>query len=294
MWAGLALVVLMGAEAAAPSPAALPSCPSDADVDAELGKLGATRSEHPEIAIHGNTMRVVLRGPDGATVGSREIEAPASCHERATVAAVLVAAWIGLWREAPKADKATLPVTSTGVRVPETMNAKPTRAPGAEIGLVLAGLYDGDAAAPGALLEVRLPLLGPWLGRIGFSASTEREESVGVGRAGYMRPAMEIGPGLSLGQHGIRGELDLSVLLGLLILQGENLPVTHARTRATAGVATDARLVFSGTHLSPFLSAGGSYWPGRQTLTIDGDPATAELPRWDAHLGMGVLWHPGP
>jgi hypothetical protein len=43
-------------------------------------------------------------------LGSREVEAPASCHERATVAAVLVATWMGVWPEGP------MPVPTPAVR----------------------------------------------------------------------------------------------------------------------------------------------------------------------------------
>ncbi len=42
-------------------------------------------------------MQVALRGLDGAVSGAREVAAPASCAERARVAAVLISAWVGAW-----------------------------------------------------------------------------------------------------------------------------------------------------------------------------------------------------
>jgi hypothetical protein len=232
-------------------------------------------------------MRVVLRGQDGLTLGSREVEAPASCHERATVAAVLVATWMGIW---PEASKAANPPPSPGTPQQPATQARESRT---EIGLALLGAYDGNAFGAGVASETRWSLLGPLRGFVGLSATTEREKDVGSGHAGYMRPALEVGPALGLGRGRTRGEIGLSGRLGLLILRGKDLPVTYLRTHAVPGAAADLRLVFAGKQLSPFITASGTYWFSRQTVSVDPGVATAELPRWDAQIGLGFLWAPG-
>ena len=48
-------------------------------------------------------MRIALRSRDGAIIGAREVAAPDGCHERASVAAVFLAAWVGEWSTEPLA-----------------------------------------------------------------------------------------------------------------------------------------------------------------------------------------------
>jgi hypothetical protein len=129
---------------------------------------------------------------------------------------------------------------------------------------------------------------------VALSATTEREIDVGGGHAAYLRPSIDVGPSLGLGSHRVRAEIGLSARLGLLILRGKDLPVTHLTARAVPGLAAGLRLVFVGNSLSPFVTAGGAYWFGRESVKLDDDPATAELPRWDAQVGVGILWARGP
>jgi len=96
MWAALAVMAVSLAEVR-PSSSGDPRCPDPSEIEAQLVRLGVGGGTRPEITIADDRMRVVLRGQDGVTLGSREVEAPASCHERATVAAVLVATWMGVW-----------------------------------------------------------------------------------------------------------------------------------------------------------------------------------------------------
>jgi hypothetical protein len=94
------LVTVLLLAAAAPAPVA--RCPSPDAVAAELERLGTAAAVAavgtPEIQVDGARMRVALRGLDGNVSGVREVAAPASCAERASVAAVLVSAWVGAWR----------------------------------------------------------------------------------------------------------------------------------------------------------------------------------------------------
>jgi hypothetical protein len=82
-------------------PARAAECPSTAALAAQLERLGTARAVAavgtPEIQVSGARMRVGLRGLDGVLSGVREVVAPASCAERASVAAILVSAWVGAW-----------------------------------------------------------------------------------------------------------------------------------------------------------------------------------------------------
>ncbi len=93
-----AALVLCAATAAA-APAA--SCPERHDVEQEIDRLGAASAlalkGTTDVSVDGGGMRIVLRGRDGKVLGAREVAAPEACQERAVVAAVVIAAWLGEW-----------------------------------------------------------------------------------------------------------------------------------------------------------------------------------------------------
>ncbi|HEX7508919.1 MAG TPA: hypothetical protein VF550_19255 [Polyangia bacterium] len=307
-------------------------CPSDSEVKAELLRLGAAPDLNPAITFVGDRMQVQLRGRDGIPIGSREVEAPATCRERATAAAVFVAAWTGLWPEGPKMENKN-PLTAQGApssapppsaKSPASIvpaattpsasplaSALPTPTPAStpppsvrtaaashsvhhprktEIGLAIMGAYDGNASAVAAALELRRWLAGSVLGFVGLTGTSERERSVGSAVGGYTFPALEAGAALGAERGRLRGELGLSARLGILIVRGKDLPSTHVKARAVSGMAATLRLVRIGERFSPFATVASSWWIGRRTLALDNDAATADLPGWDAQVGLGVLW----
>lgn len=97
LWAGAVTVLPMGT-----------TCPSGDAIAAELDRLGSLAAlaslGSPEVTVNDAKLYVVLRGQDGSMLGARDVAAPEACNERATVAAVLIAAWVGEWTIAPMAD----------------------------------------------------------------------------------------------------------------------------------------------------------------------------------------------
>jgi len=297
MWVGFALSIAAGLAAnldvATPAP-----CPTEREVEAELARLGAERGARPEITITDNVMHVVLRSQDGTIVGSREVETPAGCRERATVAAVFVATWMGIWPEAASGAKPTSPATpGLAVAKPAIIASPAPPAPvagsSAEIALAFAGAYDGNATAFGLALSASRALSGGFRAFIAASAATERDRRVGLATAGYIRPTLEAGPALRIGRGAIGAEIGLSGRLGLLIVRGKDLPITHSAAHAIPGAGAYVRLYLGSKSLVPFAFASGAYWFDRQTLTLDSDKTQSNLPRWDAAAGLGMLWAPG-
>jgi hypothetical protein len=283
MWAGVLLTVLGALEPAAnPEPQA-PACPSPDEVAAELARVGATGAPAPDIVVDAGRMRVILRDRYGGLVGSREVEAPPSCRERATVAATFVATWMGVW-PAAAADVASPPRPAIAPPPP----AAPRRT---QLGLAVLGAHDGNAAALGLAAELRRDF-GPVAAVLAASGTTERTHTVGPGRAGYRCPAVELGPAYRLGQGRWQGEVGAAARLGLLLVRGLDLAATHQKTHLVPGASAALRLVHVGERLSPFVVAGATAWFARQELTLDNDPATAELPLWDVSVGVGVDWAP--
>jgi hypothetical protein len=97
LWAGAVVVLPTGT-----------TCPSGAAIAAELDRLGAsaalTALGSSEITIKDTKMHVVLRGQNGSMLGARDVAAPEACNQRAAVAAVFIAAWVGAWTTAPLAE----------------------------------------------------------------------------------------------------------------------------------------------------------------------------------------------
>lgn len=109
------------------------ACPAEEAVAAELERLGVSAATEvlgaPEIAIEGTKMRVVFRGRDGSMLGARDVKAPASCHERASLAAVLIAAWVRTW-PAPMAESQPLASADTKPATAPALGAMSTARPG--------------------------------------------------------------------------------------------------------------------------------------------------------------------
>jgi hypothetical protein len=105
MWGTIAALLPAGAVTVSPIGT---TCPSGDAIAAELYRLGAVAAlatvGSPEVTVKDKTMQVVLRGQDGSMLGAREVAAPEACSERAAVAAVFIAAWVGAWTTTPLAE----------------------------------------------------------------------------------------------------------------------------------------------------------------------------------------------
>jgi len=76
-------------------------CPSSAAIASELERLGALAALEQvgaaEIAVEQAWLRIEIRDQRGIVLGGRRVSAPADCAARASLAAVLIAAWTGEW-----------------------------------------------------------------------------------------------------------------------------------------------------------------------------------------------------
>lgn len=124
----LATVLWAGTATAPPSVAA---CPSEGAVAAELDRLGASAAlaalGSPEVTVEGTKMRVVLRGLDGSVMGAREVVAPEACRERASVAAVFIAAWVGAWSTKPLPNPPSTSTAAPSANVAKTARPEDSR-----------------------------------------------------------------------------------------------------------------------------------------------------------------------
>jgi hypothetical protein len=283
MWVA-SLMTLLLSLADNPSPSIPPACPDPDDVATQLSRLGVNQGTQPEIAITDNRMRVILRGKDGAILGSREVEASTSCHERANVAAVLVATWMGVWPEARV--QAPVPRAPREAPVP---HAPPPRA---AFGLSLLSTLDRNGVAWGAGAETMFHLHGPVHAVLAVSATTERAQPIGPAQVGYRRPAVTVGPALALGRGRVRWQMGATGQAGVLLMRGKGLATVHRTTSAEFGAGAFLRVLLAGKRFTPFVNLGAGTWFGHQRATLDDAPDSTLLPRWDAQLALGVCFIP--
>jgi hypothetical protein len=287
----IAPILILAADLVAASHA---DCPSDAEVRSELVRLGVDGTPgdtKPEITLLGDRMRVVLPGARGP-VGSREVDAPASCHERAMVAAVLVATWMGIWPQGRELTP-TVPAPVDGANIQIPAEAPPRKSSSAELALALQVAHDGRAGALGGSLLGARALTGRLRGFIAVAVLSEREAKVGPGSVGYLRPCLETGLALREKQRSWAGELGLSARWGLLLARGKGFASNQSASHFAPGLGAHVRINLGGRVLAPFGLVSGSYWLTGQTVTLEGDPGRTELPRWDVSIGLGISWFPG-
>jgi hypothetical protein len=284
------------------------ACPSREAVAVELDHLGASAAlaalGSPEVTVVGNKLRVALHGRDGSVMGTREVAAPEGCHQRATVAAVFIAAWVGKWStptppgppspEPPRPPASHAPALSR----PKTAavlasDSGPVRAPPLEVAGWAFGTHDGDAGTLGAAVSVAYRFHGALALAVLFETTGERESALGPGFAAYRTSRLGIGASL----RGRRGHLfaDAGLFPELTMLslagKGQQLDTTRSATTWGASVDVRGRLGSKLGRFIPFVFAGGSVALRAEHLTLDGSPdATTTLSRWSLSAGAGLAF----
>jgi hypothetical protein len=155
------LAVLLAVKA---GPAPNAGCPSADAITAELKRLGTAAALAAvgslEVTVQGTRMQVTLRGLDGTATGVREVTAPASCAERARVAAVLISAWAGTFGVVTFPASARPPSAPRSLSRSEDASESPnaaTAASGRRASEALGSPAEGTAPASVASADLELP-----------------------------------------------------------------------------------------------------------------------------------------
>jgi len=298
----LSMAAIVMAAIGDPAPAALAptppaACPARHDVEQEIDRLGVAAAlaleGTPDVRVDDGAMQIVLRAPDGKVLGQREVAAPGACHERAVVAAVVIAAWLGEWsgRETPAPAPSPAPpppLVLTGTPAPPT--PAPRTPPRIDIAAFGFGVHDGDAGTWGAGGELGYRLSGPFSVIVLGQGTGERSQGLGPGRAAYS--SSRFGAGLAWRRWFGRTLLDFGLApeAARVALRGEQLPTTRAAT--TWSLTTDGR-VRLGLRLGaavPFVYADAAYAVATARLTLDDRPDQVTLSRWNLAAGLGLLF----
>jgi hypothetical protein len=274
--------VLMAAAAEGP-------CPATDDVEAELGRLGASSAlsdqRSVEVSVQNGRMRVVLRDRLSGASAAREVAAPSDCHERALVVAVLVAAWSTPWKqEEPTLQQQTPPDR----KAPEEVFEAPRKTVG-ELAAFGFGAGDGNAVAGSIGAEGGVRLGGAVLAGVAQMTSP-RDRVIGSASATYS----SLVAGVSLGWHHDWGNWwarpELAALAVRWSLQGKDLSISHSAT--DWGFGLDGRLRFgvAFANWAPFAFVALQRTITREQLVLDNRPDATDVPAWNLGVGLGLAF----
>jgi hypothetical protein len=245
-----------------------------------------------EISRAGDRLRLELRGADGTTLSSRELDGAASCDDLADAAAVVIATWQNDLdpRAALAVELPAEPARPGPTAVAPVASPPPPQQRRAQLGIGVLGSAVGGVVAPGASLRAAVDLDLPWLG-LGavLGATTAREVDVGTfsNAATWTRGWLGAGPEVHWGGT-IRVEGHVQGVVGLLRVAGADVPDAASDTMLDLGVGGGLSVARWVGNAAVWLGVDALAWPGRQRLLIANRIDEGRLPRLDLQLAAGL------
>jgi hypothetical protein len=274
---GVSFASLLLAAVAAATPA--DSCPSHEQVDAELVRMGeqaaVAKVGRFEVTGQGPALQITIRDHAGEILGTREVEAPDGCAQRASVAAVVLAAWAASWGHTALGPRPAPPE-------PAIRNF--------EIAGWAGGHHDGDSAAVGAGLSAGLRFHVNWGVAVSGEMLGQRQVGLGPGEAAYSSFRLGMGPTWRVSRGALWTDLGLSPQLVRLSLAGKNLGVSRDAVLWRVAGQVRARVGWSWGSAALFVVASGSRALVRDRLILDDAPDKTTLAPWDVSIGAGLAF----
>jgi hypothetical protein len=301
--ANLLVLVPLGVALSAPALAAdidvVPDrgCPASRAIEDNLASLGALRGlaqlGSAEVRLEGPRMLVAFRDRGGEHLGLRVVTAGDDCGARATLAAAVIAAFVGKWTETQLADPRPPSESAVESTSRTASPSSPSPTLGGELGVVALGLHDTDAAALGVGGRLDL-VLGPWLIAGLGEASTERTRGLGSGVGAYATRRGGVGFGFRPQGGKLFWDLSLLLMVERLTLEGRDVDQGKSATTWDFVLGGDIRLGWRGRRFRPFLLLGAAYTvPPQQMALVDSD-LRVTVSAFNARLGLGVAYVMSP
>jgi len=295
-------------------------CPASDAIDANLERLGAlallTRLGTAEVMVQEPSLHVSFLDRRGRSLGVRVVKVTSDCGTRATLAAAVIAAFVGDWAQTKLADAVSTPAAPPTVN-PASAAAAQTAAnrnqqgePAAkktapmaldrptwqaELGVVAFGVHDGDAGGLGFGVRANLTR-GAYLASAVVEGALDREQPLGDGQGAYRFLRAGLGLGVRSQWPSIFWDTTVVPMVERLSLQGRNVIAPKDATDWGFVLAGHASLGWNGPRFRPFLFVGASYSiPGQQMTLTDGNVKPVPLSSVNVEAGLGVslrIWQP--
>jgi hypothetical protein len=283
------------------------TCPSVDEVSARLAPLfptaPLTKESGADVVVletSGGQVAVRLRDPSGVITHERILEASASCAERATEVAVLIATWeadlhaeVAFPGAEPQAPRLAPPLpapvdTVDTARVaprPEAAAPPPEVTLGAE--LFVAAPPDAGKAPAGSI-EATWGRGDPWHGRTAISATGTHTLALPPGQVSWRRATLALGVMGDLTRGRVRLSARLDALAAVILSQGTGFNVDAAATSWQAGADVGLRLSVPVTHrFTVWVDVAAAAFPGSQRLSALNVTGAPELPSLEIDGGLG-------
>lgn len=266
------------------------TCPGPVDVVRELGGLGPAQVEGPRrrarLDIVDGGLRVELRDDKGRTLAARRLELGPPCAELATAVAVVLAAWQS------ELASVVLPLTvGDSAAAARARGRSRRRGLGYDVGAAFVSSLAGTDYAPGAEVEATLTAgTERFAGRLALLGTGTRSRPLGPGRLQWTRFALAAGPSFAVEGRRLLLDLHVEALLGLLVVDGMGFLTNERAFDFDPGVGAGARLALRAGPLWPFVGIFVAGWLRRQQIAVTGITETAEVPRFELGLSIGVAF----
>jgi hypothetical protein len=294
----LALLVLLAQAAGGAAPPvsvdSATTCPTADEVEARLRVLLPPASGAPKrarVTAEEGALHVHLDAADGAALGDRTIAVEAaSCADRASVVAVVIAAWEAQHRaedvQAPALPRPSgPPATVVATPLPD----RPRLSLEVTAGPALTLTSDGLTPAASAALAVWRTRVGARLGLTGFLPLTR---DVGAGSARWSRAGVSVELGLRLGGPVARLDAHAGLVAGLLTARGNGFDVDRGETRLVPGLTAGLDATRAIGRLVLGLGVTGAVF--NEQVLIDASsnapPVGRALPRLQLTFDLHVGW----
>ena len=234
-----------------------------------------------------------LRAADGATLAERTVSVTASCADRASVVAVVIAAW-DVQQRAEHVDDPSLPHVARPAPPNVVAAAAPppgSRAPRLELALAPGLAFAEGAATPSGRLTASL-----WGrrfgGRFGVFGLLPRSDDLANGTARWTR----IGATFEVAVRATHrlGRLDghAGVVSGAVIASGQSFEINQTTGSFSPGAIAGADWSYLFGHVFAGVGASLSLYPTQRLVFSADSPVARTLPRLQpaVDLAMGVLF----
>jgi hypothetical protein len=290
------------------------TCPTAADLSAALVGLVAPGSADaaPDIAellARGGVVSVQLSNAKGDVIAEKALPTSRSCADRARTAAVIVAAWEAHLRggmpgdlavpAAPREPPPPPPVAPSPppppvvpppprlVVVPSVMPAPPLEV---EAGVGLFASLVSTQAAPAGLAEVVVSRRGGRfsLGLEALAVGTHSATLDSTARGDWRRFGGVVDARSRWRWPRFQLDVRAGFALTALVVQGSSLPNPASATLTDPGALVGLRGRVPLDVAAPWLDVTAAAWPGAHTLYVTGTSESANVPRFELLLGVGV------
>jgi hypothetical protein len=295
---GLVLLVAGGPVPAAIGVRAETTCPTASEVSAALEGLVAPPAppaapDVVELAGQGPSITVTLRSAAGQVIAEKRLPGSPSCQERARAAAVIVAAWEAHLRAGaapawpPESRPPPPAAPDATVRAPAPPPApEPIRV--ATSAAVMLSVAAGGASPAGMVEGTFSRGRSRFALGVGALVVGAHSTPVATGRGTWRRIGGLVDLQSGVSWQAVELQLHGGVALTAVSVMGESLPLVSGGTIFDPGGLAGLRLRLRGQRLSPWLEAAAAYWPSTHTLSVVGSPDLAQLPAFEAFVGIGV------